>query len=38
VGSRKERRDSPENSAAQRVAAGPWEEFIESKKCITVNL
>jgi len=29
---------APENSAARQVAAGLDEEFIKSKKSITVNL
>src|SRR5215471_818650 len=29
---------APLNSAAQRVAAGPRDEFNRSKKCITVNI
>jgi hypothetical protein len=29
--------EASKNSAAQRVAAGPQEEFIKSKKSITVN-
>jgi hypothetical protein len=29
---------APENSAARQVPAGLEEEFIKSKKCITVNL